>query len=78
MEDAIPGKAWRPFSIDGRRTLPTRSTSITISYMSSNNMIFVGIFVRGTSAKRVRVRAYKRVRNGKTQLVKAHWRYIMR
>lgn len=40
--------------------------------------IFVGNIVLGTSVMRIRVRAYKRVRNGKVQYVKAHWRQIWR
>ena len=46
--------------------------------MSTNKVILVGIVVQGTSAKRVRVRAFKRVRNGKTEFVKAHWRHYRR
>ena len=41
-------------------------------------MIIVGIIVQGARAKRVRIRAYKRVRNGKTEFVKAHWRQYWR
>ena len=40
--------------------------------------ILVGILVQGTSARRVRIHAYKRVRNGKTEFVKAHWRQYWR
>ena len=40
--------------------------------------IHVGISVQGTSAKRVRVHAFKRVRNGKIEYVKAHWRHYRR
>ena len=46
--------------------------------MFRNKMIFVGILVQGASSRRVRVNAYKRVRNGKTEFVKAHWRHYWR
>ena len=62
---------------DGRCTLPTGFPPI-ISFHMSIITILVGISVQGTSAKRVRVHAFKRVRNGKTELVKAHWRYYRR
>lgn len=40
--------------------------------------IFVGIIVQGASVRRVRVRAFQRVRNGKPEQVRAHWRYVKR
>lgn len=38
--------------------------------------VYVGIFVQGTSVRRVRVRSYWRVRNGKKVFVRAHWRFV--
>ena len=40
--------------------------------------IIVGFIVQGAVARRVRVRSYWRVRNGKKEHVKSHWRTIIR
>lgn len=44
--------------------------------MHNKTTLFFGIFVQGTSARRVRVRSYWRIRLGKKEHVKAHWRYF--
>lgn len=46
--------------------------------MFKSQVILAVFLVQGTSVRRVRVRAYKRVRGGKTQFVKAHWRNVWR
>ena len=79
MEDAIPVKAWRPFLYRWTEYSSHKIHKLQYLKMSINNkLIFVGIVVLGTSVRRVRVRAHKRVRNGKTESVKAHWRHVWR
>ena len=58
------------FLIGGRCTL--HKTMLII------DKIFVGIIVQGAGVRRVRVRAFQRVRNGKPEQVRAHWRYVKR
>ena len=38
------------------------------------NHVFIGILMQGVSAKPVRVRSYWRVRNGRKEFVRAHYR----
>ena len=42
--------------------------------MKSVGLIFIGILMQGESAKPVRVRSYWRVRNGRKEFVRAHYR----
>ena len=51
---------------------------VIVPKMFKIERILVGILVQGASARRVRIHAYKRVRNGKTEFVKAHWRQYWR
>lgn len=66
------------FLIGGRCALPTRSPTVIHKTMLIIDKIFVGIIVQGASVRRVRVRAFQRVRNGKPEQVRAHWRYVKR
>lgn len=79
MESANPAKAWRSFlfskTVD---VLFPQDLQTQLYHMRNFIRFFVGIFVQGTSVRRVRVHAYKRVRNGKTEFVKAHWRQYWR
>ena len=78
MENAIPAKAWRSFLLQMDDVLFPQDLQNNSFKMIPISKIFVGIFVQGTSVRRVRVRAFKRVRNGKTEQVRAHWRYLKR
>jgi hypothetical protein len=53
-----------------------KGPKIKQSKMITITPVFVGIFVQGASVRRVRVHSFWRVRNGKKEYVRAHWRYI--
>jgi len=52
------------------------SNSTTFIIMLKINIYFdrIGIYVQGTSAKFVRVKAYWRIRNGKKEFVRSYYR----
>jgi hypothetical protein len=79
MESARPEKAWRSLLFEADDVLSPQDPQSSISQsMSNNKTIYVGIIVLGASVRRIRVHAYKRVRNGKQEFVKAHWRQYWR
>ena len=77
MESAIPAKAWRSFLLKTGDVLFPQDSRIQLFIMLKVR-ILVGILVQGASARRVRIHAFKRVRNGKIELVRAHWRHYRR
>lgn len=52
------------------------TTLSNTNYMNTTVRLIICISVAGTCARAVFVRSYWRVRNGKKEFVRAHWRWI--
>ena len=64
--------------LDGWGTSPEEGPQNNYLIPMKPGALIIGILVLGTNARRVRVHSYWRVRRGKKEHVKAHWRTLWR